>query len=44
VQEKYEMQQEKEHINELERRVEDIVAKLPTTAPESELPTTEKID
>jgi hypothetical protein len=38
------MQEEKEHINELERRVEDIFGKLLTTTQGSELPAAENID
>jgi hypothetical protein len=38
------MQEEKECRNELERRVEDIFGKLPTTAQGSELPAAENID
>jgi hypothetical protein len=44
VQAKSETQEEKECMNELECRVEDIFGKLPTTAQGSELPATEKID
>jgi chromosome segregation ATPase len=44
VQEKSEMQEAKGHITELERRVEDIFGKLPTTAQGSELPVAEQIN
>jgi DNA anti-recombination protein RmuC len=44
AQAKSETQEEKECRNELERRVEDIFGKLPTTAQGSELPAAEKID
>jgi hypothetical protein len=36
------MQEEKEHMNELECRLEDIFGKLPTTAQRSEIPVGEK--
>jgi hypothetical protein len=38
------MREEKGRRNELDRRVEDIFGKLPTTAQGSELPMAEKID
>jgi hypothetical protein len=44
VQEKSETQEAKGHITELERRVEDIFGKLPTTAQGSELPMAEQIN
>ena len=44
AQEKSETQEEKERRNELERKVEDIFGKLPTTAQISELRAVENID
>jgi hypothetical protein len=44
AQAKLETQEEKGCRTELERRVEDIFGKLPTTAQGSEIPTEEKID
>jgi hypothetical protein len=44
AQAKSETKEEKECRNELERRVEEVFGKLPTTAQGNELPATEKID